>query len=204
VQVISQTSHEILMERFQRSLDMHAFQQIVSYYSEPALGVARQVLSDAVLAEDAVQETFLRVFRRREQYQPAKPFSCWFYTILRNVCTDMLRQQTRHARVVSQMAEWPRTASQPPGCYLEVLDELQTLPASEQTVLHFRILDNLPFRDIAAIMGISLEAAKKRAQRGLRKLRANIYSQALKPVSPSLQPNSDSHKNFVPKPTLQS
>lgn len=196
------------MSRFQRNLDMRAFQQIVSFYSDPALSVAQRILSDAVLAEDAVQETFLRVFRRREQYKSGKPFSCWFYTILRNVCTDMLRQQARHARALSQIAEWPRSIAKQPGHRLDVQDELQTLPASEQTVLNFRILHNLPFCDIAAIMGISEEAAKKRAQRGLRKLREKVYQRksdnSHQRISSKEQPNSNSHKSAVPKPASQS
>lgn len=199
----STVSHEILMARFQQHLDINAFQRIVAAYSRPALAVAQRILSDGFLAEDAVQETFLRVFRRRGQFQVTKPFSCWFYTILRNVCTDMLRQRSRHAQAVSQMADWPRTTVQPPGSTLDVQDALQMLPVSEQTVLTFRILHGLPFRDIAALMGISPEAAKKRAQRGLRKLRERVNA----PQSPDTrsvvrlagEPPLNSPENPVPE-----
>jgi len=97
-------SHETLMARFQSRLDTDAFAQIVSFYLSTALAVAKQILLNDTLAEDAVQESFLRVIRKREQYIPGSPFSCWFYTILRNVCIDMLRKQAREKVVLENAA----------------------------------------------------------------------------------------------------
>jgi len=97
-------SYETLMARFQARLDSDAFEQIVSFYINPALAVARQILLDDTLAEDAVQESFLRVIRKREQYIPGNPFSCWFYAIVRNVCVDMLRKLTREKEALENAA----------------------------------------------------------------------------------------------------
>ena len=162
------------MRQFQHTLDTEAFQQLVSAYTNPALGLAQKILSDRLLAEDAVQEAFLRVVRSRQQYDPSQPFSLWFYTILRNICRDMLRQRTRHMKVVGEIAEGQVRSEQNPSHPLYVQDVLQSLPASEQIVLTMRIVHNLPFRDIAAAVGITVEAAKKRAQRGLRTLRQRM------------------------------
>lgn len=174
VRLSSVTSHEVLMARFQRGLDTRAFGQIVSHYTGPALGVAQQILSDRVLAEDAVQEAFLRVVRCRDQYEPSRAFSSWFYTILRNICTDMLRQRTRHIKAVGEIADWSKPATQNPEPSFNAQELLQSLPASEQAVLSLRIIHDMPFRDIATVVGISTEAAKKRAQRGLRALREKM------------------------------
>ncbi|MCK4959259.1 MAG: sigma-70 family RNA polymerase sigma factor [Planctomycetes bacterium] len=161
------------MARFQRDLDTEAFQRIVSFHTGPALGVARQILSDHILAEDAVQEAFLRVVRNRHQYEPPKPFSCWFYSILRNVCIDMLRQRKRHIKAVEKIADWsaPTVVTSDRSLRFDVRELLCTLPASEQAVLNLRIVHDMAFRDIAATISISTEAAKKRAQRALRRLR---------------------------------
>jgi len=166
--------HRSLMRQFQRTLDTGAFQQLVSAYTSPALGLAQRILSDQVLAEDAVQEAFLRVVRSRERYDPSQPFSLWFYTILRNICRDMLRQRTRHMKAVGEIAEEQVRIAQNQAHPFYVQDVLQSLPASEQIVLTMRIVHNLPFRDIAAAVGITVEAAKKRAQRGLRTLRQRM------------------------------
>lgn len=184
-------SHEALMARFRRTLDSRAFRRIVSYYTGPALGVARQILSDRVLAEDAVQEAFLRVVRCRDQYNPSKPFSCWFYTILRNICKDMLRQRTRHIKAIGEIADWPKSVAENPSHSFDVQELLQALPASEQVVLNLRILHEMPFRDIAAIVGISTEAAKKRAQRGLRSLRQRMHDLQSRGISPEFRLAAD-------------
>jgi RNA polymerase sigma-70 factor, ECF subfamily len=168
------------MRRFQRRRDTEAFRRLVSHYAGPALGVAQKILCDHVLAEDAVQETFLRVVRCRDRYDPSKPFSLWFYTILRNVCRDMLRQRTRHIKAMAEIADGTIRVAENPGHSLDVRDVLQSLPASEQIVLSLRILDDLPFRDIAAVVGITVEAARKRAQRGLRTLRRRMHAAELR------------------------
>jgi len=162
------------MARFQGRLDADAFEQIVSSYMSPALAVARQILSDHALAEDAVQESFLRVIRKRDQYIPGSSFSCWFYAIVRNVCVDMLRQQTRQKQAVEEI-----TIRGEPSTSRTDLSEisklLDVLTSRERDVLVLRIVHGLGFHDVAAALGISEEAAKKRAQRALRRLRAKVF-----------------------------
>jgi len=161
------------MGRFQDNLDGQAFAQIVSFYTGPAIGVARRMLSDHALAEDAVQETFLRVIRGRRQYRRSRPFSCWFYAILRNICVDILRKHSRENSALRELADKKVfTAEQPESS--DAIDLLRALPRGERFVLELRIIHNLAFRDISAAIGISEEAAKKRAQRGLRRLREGI------------------------------
>lgn len=159
------------MAGFQARLDSDAFEQIVSFYLSPALAVARQILSDNALAEDAVQESFLRVIRKRDQYIPGRAFSCWFYAIVRNVCVDMLRQRVRQKELIEEIAD--RDDSNTPRTDLsEIAKVLDGLARGERDVLVLRIVHGLAFRDVAAALGISEEAAKKRAQRALRRLRA--------------------------------
>jgi len=167
-------SHETLMVRFQARLDSYAFDRIVSAYMKSAVGVARQILSDHALAEDAVQESFLRIIRKRHQYVPGSPFSCWFYAIVRNVCADMLRKRSRENKKIRKVAverEPKRRRANLP----EISELLHVLARGDQDVLMLRIVHGLGFRDVAAALGISEEAAKKRAQRALRRLRAKMH-----------------------------
>lgn len=160
------------MVRFQCALDAEAFDEIVSRYLTPAVATARQILSDSALAEDAAQEAFLRVVRKRQQYRPDKRFSSWFYTIVRNICRDMLRKQGRQKTLVREFAARQAVdsaASQADSP--DVVDLLGLLSPEARAVVTLRIAQGLPFRDVAAVLGISEEAAKKRAQRALQQLR---------------------------------
>ena len=159
------------MARFQETLDEKVFEQIVDRFLAPALAVAGQILSDTAAAEDAVQEALLRVVRRRERYRSSLPFANWFYAVLRNVCKDMLRRQARRARAMQDLAARRDAPAAPMTPAADTLELLAKLPAAARAVLGLRIVDQLPFRDVAAALGISEEAAKKRAQRALRRLR---------------------------------
>ncbi|HID23673.1 MAG TPA: sigma-70 family RNA polymerase sigma factor [Planctomycetaceae bacterium] len=177
-------SNEALMARYQEQLDAAAFEQLVGRFLTPGLAAARQILRDEMLAEDAVQETFLRIVRSRKQYRPAMRFSTWFYTILRNVCTDMLRRQARQLRLLDSVATEIDTHVRRPSLDpLEVSELLAGLPDEARAVLVLRVVHDLPFRDIAAALGISEEAAKKRAQRALRRLREQSCVRELLPGS---------------------
>jgi RNA polymerase sigma-70 factor (ECF subfamily) len=173
-------SHETLMTRFQARLDSDAFEQIVSLYVSTALAVAKRILLDDTLAEDAVQESFLRVIRKRNQYIPGSHFSCWFYAIVRNVCVDMLRKRAREKEVLENAATISEP-SKPRTELYEIPKILDVLANHERDILVLRIVHGLGFRDVAAALGISEEAAKKRAQRALKRLRAKVCNSESSP-----------------------
>lgn len=175
---------EALMAQYQATLDGGAFAQLVDALATPALAAARRIVGEHMSAEDAVQETFLRVVRNRESYDSARPFTGWFFTILRNVCLDMLRQRQAQATTLEQaLPPYDRhqtSDARGPERTLEMMELLARLPVDDRVILELKIMEGLPLADIAAILGLSEEAAKKRAQRGLQRLRAD-YEQAVRP-----------------------
>ena len=164
-------STEHLMLRFQRTGDAEAFEKVVTRCLPSAMAVAQQVLSDTSSAEDAVQEAFLRVVRGREAYAPSRPFSSWFFAILRNICVDILRSRARRTKLVQEAAARRSAVQRPADSPAGALDLLAGLPKGQRDVLVLRIVHELSFREVGAALGLTEEAAKKRAQRGLRRLR---------------------------------
>ena len=165
--------HDDLMMRFKRRLDETAFERLICDYTPPAAALAHQMLRDPALAEDAVQEAFVRVIRKRRQYVSSRPFSHWFYAILRNICIDMLRKRKREKDAVLHLTHrFKRYVRNEPAS--DDLSLLNTLPLHERFVLKLRVVHSMTFEEIAVALDISEEAAKKRAQRGLRKLRQQI------------------------------
>lgn len=73
--------------------DQRAFAEIVELYKDKLFHLAYRMLNNRHEAEDVVQETFLRVFRNMEKYDPNQKFSTWIYRIATNLCIDRLRRK---------------------------------------------------------------------------------------------------------------
>ncbi len=160
------------MAAYRDGRDRAAFAALVDRYLDPAVAVGRQILADAAAAEDAAQEAFMRLLGSADRFRDDKTFSNWFYTILRNVCVDMIRKNARRKKHTAAYAHIVDTASEPPESDAPEIDRyLSRLPVDLRSVLVLRIVEDMRFADIAAVLGISEEAAKKRAQRALRRLR---------------------------------
>ena len=77
-----------------------SFEELVGRYLRPAMALAIHLTRSREDAEDVVQESFHRAVRALDQYDPTRPFSPWFYSILRNVAKSSLEKQTRRLRLV--------------------------------------------------------------------------------------------------------
>ncbi|MFU1479576.1 sigma-70 family RNA polymerase sigma factor [Roseovarius sp. C7] len=142
------------------------------------LGVARRMLRRADLAEDAVQETLVLVWRRAHQFDPERGSAKgWIYTILRNRCLTLLRQEDRE--VATEPEAFDRGADGP------VLDQAFNRLASKSDLRRcLESLDEQTCRailssyvlgyshgEIAGRMEAPLGSVKSWVRRGLGKLR---------------------------------
>ncbi|SFG27857.1 RNA polymerase sigma-70 factor, ECF subfamily [Palleronia marisminoris] len=139
------------------------------------LGVARRMLRRVDLAEDAVQESLVLIWRRAHQFDESRGSAKgWIYTILRNRCLTMLRREDRE--VPDAMDETPEQVVLD-GAYdrlgdttdlrrcLEGLD-----PETRRAILSSYVLGH-SHGEIAGRMAAPLGSVKSRVRRGLLKLR---------------------------------
>ncbi len=87
--------HINTMLRFQAGEDA-AFDVLVEAYKRQVMAVAFRFLQNAADAEEATQETFVKVFKARKKYNPGHKFSSWIFTIVNHTCLNMLRYRKRH------------------------------------------------------------------------------------------------------------
>ncbi|RMF81183.1 MAG: sigma-70 family RNA polymerase sigma factor, partial [Chloroflexi bacterium] len=103
----------------QQCLD-ETFEYIVDKYRTEVYRLCLYHLHDEHEAEDATQETFLRVYRSLHRYDPARSFKTWLMTIATNYCTDCLRRQYRHNHI-AQVPVSPTLAADDPDPETHVL-----------------------------------------------------------------------------------
>ncbi len=117
--------------------DEVAFLHIVESYQRPVYNLCYRMLGDSTEAEDAAQETFLRVYTKFNGYNPKRKFSSWILSIAAHYCIDRLRR--RRFQVVSwdDLPSWQGIAASEPE------PEQVTLTHEARNDLH-RLLANLP------------------------------------------------------------
>lgn len=163
-----------LVERA-RSGDQDAFADVVRQVSDTLLGVARRILRDPILAEDALQETLLTIWRKLPHLRDAERFEGWAFRILVRAC---YADAPRHRRWASTVRVFPTdTASQDDDIQrVSDRDELEQafrrLPIDQRAVfvLHHHV--GLPLVAVAETLGIPEGTARSRLHYATRALRA--------------------------------
>jgi RNA polymerase sigma-70 factor, ECF subfamily len=190
-------SDEALVERVRRQ-DVTAFSVLYDRYARYVYVLAVTAL-DRAEAEEIVQEVFLRLWRKADQFRPERgPFGAWFMTIARHHVWDVSRRLHREpslaAEVIDQLLldDSTRTANVEEEAWSQevgqaVLDALQGLPTKQRHVLVLAYFGGLSQSSIAQHLGWPLGTVKKRIRLGLQKLHnalAPRYGYASLPLEP--------------------
>lgn len=165
-----------------------AFGELVRRYQDAIYNLCYRLLGDAEEAEDAAQEVFLRVYRNLDCYDEAKRFSTWILTIATNHCIDRLRRrrvQWVSLDNVQGTLPSPARSVEEKVIRQETRDAVQrllnTLPPDDRLVLVLHYWYDLPYADIAQVLGTSEGAVKTRAHRARQRLGALLLQEGLEP-----------------------
>ena len=139
------------------------FERFYVAHRDEVLGYLRRLLGQR--AEDAWQETFLRALRAYDRLAHGQHLRAWVFTIATNVAMDELRSRPDLPLDGEPSVELRRDS------FRELEHLTEGLPPKERAavVLHYGY--DLPYRDIAAALGSSEEAARAAASSGVRRLR---------------------------------
>jgi RNA polymerase sigma-70 factor (ECF subfamily) len=134
----------------------------------------QQRVGEAAVADDILQEVFLRVLTRIETLSDQQKLQSWLYQITRHAIIDYYRTlQTWHSLPDGLMAPAPDEAAQARQELAQcLLPLLQCLPDTYRDALRLSEIEGLPLKHVAAEQGLSLSGAKSRIQRGRALLRA--------------------------------
>lgn len=169
-----------LLEAFRRG-EESAFTALVIKYRESIYRVARRMLGNHEDAADAAQEVFIRAHRALARFDGRSQLYTWLYRITVNLCLDA---RSRIARM-PLIDDEDILRDQPAGQIIEeeaegrevgrlVARAVSTLPPRQRAMVVLRLYQDLPYQEIARIMGCSEGTVKATMFAALRKLRRTL------------------------------
>lgn len=170
-----------------RDDDEEAFRELVEATEDRVFGTIAKMLGGVEGAEDLAQRVYLRIWQARGRYEPSAKFTTWMFSIARRLVLNERRGRARAGAVFYRPAEG-ETPREPAGgdspsaeaSASELARAIDTalaeLPEEQRTAMVLRRYEEMPYEDIAAVLGTTVPAVKSllfRARETLReKLRA--------------------------------
>jgi RNA polymerase sigma-70 factor (ECF subfamily) len=161
-----------------RSGDLRAYERLYKMHGARMKNLARNVLGSPVDAEDAVQETFLKVQRSIASFRGQSSFVTWTYRILINTCYDARRSRLRKKEIANDDSEEtprmePRAPEAHPSLRMALERALATLTKHQRDVFLLYEVEGFRHAEIAGMLEITETASKNtlfQAKRNLRQM----------------------------------
>jgi RNA polymerase sigma-70 factor (ECF subfamily) len=188
---LDRLSDEELMEAYQRG-DARAFECLLGRHQRPVYNFIHRQVGVASVAEELLQDVFLRIIKGASTYRRTAKFTTWMYTIARNLCVDHSRR-ARHRQALSldqplstegngrrlgDVVADKGQAVDRQAIGRELRERLQqaidSLGEDQREVFLMREYLGLPFKEIAEITGCPENTVKSRMRYALEKLREQL------------------------------
>lgn len=161
-----------------RGGDVRAFATLVDMYYARCLRFALHMLSSRADAEEAVQDTFVRVYRALPTYREQDSFEPWLFRILGNRCRTAGAKERRHAEFIEygEIPERPTTGRHDSAiAWREEIDlALRSLPEEQREAFLMRHVEGMSYDDMSVATGAGLSALKMRVKRACDALRLRL------------------------------
>jgi RNA polymerase sigma-70 factor (ECF subfamily) len=170
-----------LMQRY-REGEVRAFELLLARHRGPVHRFILHFVNDQDLAEDLLQETFLRIIKDSGSYEPGTKFSTWIYRIAHNLCVGAVRRgRLRGAAAnledIADDERFPSPQAAPDEVLMihqmsdRVARAMPQLSGEQREVFLMREVVDLSFAEIAETLGMRQEAIKALMRDALEKLR---------------------------------
>jgi len=171
--------------------DADAFRVLVERHSRPLFRLAFRMTGNEQDAEDIVQDTFLRAYRRIEKFDERASFGTWLYRITVNCSLDLVRARKRRSEQSGSanpemddlIQSLPSTGATPDRMAMSgearqrIAEAMEELSASERTAFVLRHFEGMCIDEVSRVLGCRPGAARHCVFRAVQKLR-----RALKPL----------------------
>lgn len=155
--------------------DKGSFRKLYEMYADAALRTAIGATGDRELAKDAVQEAFIRVYRSLHSFDTDRPFKPWFYRILINECSRLLRKRPR---VISLNRlcdeEGYQVADREREDYMDLYNAVLSLKDIYRIPVVLKYLHGFTEREVADIMELNQNTVKTRLLKAREMIRKKL------------------------------
>ena len=162
-----------------------AISALYDRYSRTVFGVGLKMLGDRSLAEELVQDVFLKMWRSASTFDPSRgSFSTWLYRVTRSTAIDLCRKRAHKVHPVPEGESYLATIRDSSAGPQEVVDEswlswqvsrvLETLGAPHLEVIELAYFGGLSQREVSERTGVPLGTVKSRTARALNRLRGEL------------------------------
>jgi RNA polymerase sigma factor (sigma-70 family) len=163
--------------------DEAAWLEIVALHQQGVFRMAYLKLGDGQEAEDVAQETFVRAFRKLDQFDPTRPLRPWLLGICANLCRNHWRAIARYLTAVRRWSRKRGTAAaaarpEPAGEADRLWSLIRKMDDNDQDVLHYRFFMELTVEEAADVMRVAPGTVKSRQHRAIKRLRGLIERHA--------------------------
>jgi RNA polymerase sigma-70 factor (ECF subfamily) len=182
---------EINLAKLARKGNRQAFADLVEIYKDKIYHLCFRMLGNPQEAEDAVQETFMRVYIHIDRFDEHQKFSTWIFRIATNLCIDLLRK-----RKIIHSLDFHNSDQNKIDFYsilpsnevsLEqqiILSETQrqiqkaidSLPERYKSIIILKYMEDMSLQEIADILHLTVSTVKTRVHRGREFLRKKLIA----------------------------
>lgn len=150
-----------LMQQLQKGNEA-ALRELIERHRERLFRLAYRFLNDRDDASDAIQETFIRLWKHARRYNPNQSLSTWLCTICARRCYDELRRRQRHRKILAEMpAEDVQSDDLAADELLTLLHRtIATLPPKQRVVYQLREIECLSTDEVATATHMSADQVK--------------------------------------------
>lgn len=175
----SSSSDEALMIAVSKG-NRKAFELLYDRYFQKLVYFGKGLLyGDEALAEDMVQEAFLKIIRQPDSFDTTKKFSTWIYTVVRNQCFNHVRNELNRQRLLSRNYFVETVFNTHANVDAKMLQQkmaalFETFNEKEKTIFILRFQQELSIKEIAAIAEIPEGSVKSGIYYLLKKLSLHL------------------------------
>ena len=177
--------------------DMLAFGELILKHEKIVYNLALRMMNHSEDAQDIAQEVFLKAYRSLANFDERSAFSTWLYRLTTNVCIDFLRSRKRHDALsltteeeedriqeleISDEAPLPEEQLLYGEQKAQIRAAMAQLDEEARTILALRVVEDLPYEQIAEVLDLNTGTVKSRLARARMKLKKILEEKGNKSV----------------------